>query len=185
MPNTTQPSRLTNYIESEIQLFSKIPLDQKLTEEQSKRLSQLKQALAVAHGLEGENPRSVSKQLKSIRSSLEQVTFEPEPYFAKSEGGKTTFTATELYLNEKVQDLYNRAEVERQDYRRVDNPPNVFFGQQRRFRYAPDPEEMAPDEKSRVIIVETLRLNLVAMFAFVVGAFFLLHTSLKRQLRKV
>ena len=178
-------SRLINYIEGEIELFSKIPLDQKLTEEQSKRLSQLKQALAVAHGLEGENPRSVSKQLKAIRSSLEQVTFEPEPYFAKSKGGKTTFTATELYLNEKVQDLYNRAEVERQDYRRVDNPPNVFFGQQRRYRYALDPEEMVPSDKSRVITIETLRLNLIAMFIFVVGAFFLLHTSLKRQLRKV
>ena len=178
-------STLTNYIESEIQLFGKIPLNQKLTGEQSERLSQLKQALAVAHGLEGESARGVSKQLKAIRNSLEQVTFEPEPYFAKSEDGETTYTATELYLNEKVQDLYNRAEVERQDYRRVDNPPNVFFGQQRRFRYAPDPEEMAPDDKSRVITVETLHLNLIAMFTFVVGAFFLLHTTLKRQLRKV
>ena len=143
------------------------------------------QALAVALGLEGETPRSVSKQLKAIRNSLDQVTFEPEPYFAKSEDGETTYTATELYLNEKVQDLYNRAEVERQDYRRVNNPPNVFFGQQRRFRYAPHPEEMAPDDKSRVITVETLHLNLIAMFTFVVGAFFLLHTTLKRQLRKV
>ena len=173
-------SILTNHIETEIQTFSEIPLNQKLTDEQSEYLYQLKQALAVVHGLEGENPRSVSKQLTTIRRSLNELTFDPEPYFAKSDGETRTYTATELYLNDKVQDLYNRAEVERQDYRRVDNPPNVFFGQERQFRVP-----SAGEEPVKVLTVETLRLNLIAMFGFVVGAFFLLHTSLKRQLRKV
>ena len=151
-----------------------------MTDEQSEYLYQLKQALAVVHGLEGENPRSVSKQLTTIRRSLNELTFDPQPYFAKSDRETRTYTATKLYLNEKVQDLYNRAEVERQDYRRVDNPPNVFFGQERQFRVPSGSEEPV-----KVFTVETLRLNLIAMFGFVVGAFFLLRTSLKRQLRKV
>ncbi len=173
-------SKLTNYIEGEIQAFSKIPLDQKLTEEQSDRLFQLKEALAVVYGLEGDTPGSVARQLKNIRSSLEAGTFDPKPYYAPVEGDAESFTASDLYLNGKVQDLFARAEVERQDYRNVDNPPNVFFGQERQFRFPPRSKEPLA-----VLKVETLRLNLLAMLGFVAGAFVMLYISLKRQLGKV
>ncbi len=173
-------SRLTNYIESEIQAFSKIPLDQKLTDEQSEQLYQLKQALAVVHGLEGDSPRSVSRQLSGIRKALKKGDFDPEPYFVSPDSEGRTYTAAELFLNEKVQDLYNRAEVERQDYRKVDNPPNVFFGKERQFRFPP-----GSDEPIAKVTVNTLKLNLLAMFACVAGAFLMLHWSLKRQLSKV
>ncbi|MEM9283209.1 MAG: ATP-binding cassette domain-containing protein [Verrucomicrobiota bacterium] len=173
-------SKLTNYIEREIRSFSEIPLDQELSEEQEDRLYQLKQALAIVHGLEGETPRSVTRQLSSIRKSLLQGEFDPEPFFTSLPEGIRTYTAGELYLNEKVQDLFNRAEVERQDYRKTANPPNVFFGKERQFRIP-----FRSKEPWFQFNIETLHLNLVAMFGFVIGAFFLLRSSLKRQLSKV
>lgn len=174
-------SRLTRYIESEIQSFSEIPLDQKLTEEQKERLYQFKQALAVIHGLEGSSPGHVSKQLKQIRRDLDRGIFDPEPFYEEVEPveGKT-YTSEDLYLNGKVQDLFNRAEVERQDYRQVENPPNVFFGRERQFRFPPKSKEPIFQ-----ITIGTLRLNLIAMATFVIVAFFLLRASLTKQLRKV
>jgi hypothetical protein len=173
-------SLLTSFIDEEIQAFSKIPLEQELTEEQEERLYQFKQALAVVHGLEGRSPAHVARQLSSIRKALVEGTFDPEPYFNTPSEGMETFTAGDLYLNDKVQDLYNRAEVERQDYRKAENPPNVFFGSERQFRFPPNSSK--PWIGFRI---ETLQLNLLAMVTFIVVAFFLLRISLKRQLSKV
>ncbi len=173
-------SRLTRYIETEIQSFSEIPLDQKLTSDQKDRLYQFKQALAVIHGLEGETPRDVSRQLDEIRAALGAGTFDPEPYFDESDDDEVNFSAKDLYLNDKVQDLFNRAEVERQDYRRVANPPNVFFGRERQFRFPPRAEEPLFQ-----FTVDTLKLNISAMLFFVIGAFIALRASLKKQLSKV
>ncbi len=173
-------SRLTRFIESEIQSFSEIPLDQKLTPEQKDRLYQYKQALAVIHGLEGDTPRDVSNQLSDIRTALEQGSFDPEPFYVESDEEKVSFSAKDLYLNDKVQDLFNRAEVERQDYRKVDNPPNVFFGRERQFRFPAGAEEPYFQ-----FTVDTLKLNITAMFIFVIGAFLALRASLKKQLSKV
>ncbi|MDF1826389.1 MAG: ATP-binding cassette domain-containing protein [Verrucomicrobiales bacterium] len=174
-------SQLTNYVEQEIRSFSEIPLDQDLTEEQEERLYQFKQALAVIHGLEGRSPGHVHRQLNQIRSSLSNGTFDPEPFFDAASDAEKKYTAGDLYLNEKVQDLFNRAEVERQDYRRQGNPPNVFFGQERSFRFPPQ----ASDPWIGPITIKTLKLNLLAMGTFIFVAFMLLRFSLKRQLRKV
>ncbi|MDF1659721.1 MAG: ATP-binding cassette domain-containing protein [Verrucomicrobiales bacterium] len=174
-------SRLTNFIEKEIRAFSEIPLDQDLTDEQEERLYQFKQALAVIHGLEGRSPGHVSRQLNQIRASLRNGTFEPEPYFEAAANAEKKYSAGDLYLNEKVQDLFNRAEVERQDYRRQDNPPNVFFGQERSFRFPPN----SKDPWAGPFQIETLKLNLMAMGTFILVAFILLRMSLKRQLKKV
>nr|MBP9225657.1 hypothetical protein [Verrucomicrobiales bacterium] len=96
------------------------------------------------------------------------------------EPGKPIYTTSMLYLNGKVQDLFNRAEVEREDYRKKKNPPNVFFGAERQFRF--------PRRSETPLIaftIKTLTLNLITMIGFVVVAFFALRLSLKRQLQKV
>lgn len=173
-------SNLTNYIETEIQKFSEIPLEQELTEDQEERLYQFKQALAVVHGLEGETPSTVQKKLSRIRRSLETGTFDPEPYFEPVPEGAKAYSVGDIYLNEKVQDLFNRAEVERQDYRRESNPPNVFFGKERQFRFPPHSEDPIFS-----FSIETLRLNLLAMGTFILVAFLCLRYSLKKQLSKV
>ncbi len=173
-------SELTAYIESFIEEFSLIPLEEELSPEQKERLYQFKQALAVIHGIKAESPRKVSQQLRNIRKSLESGTFDPEPFYGTTSDEDRTYTVSELYLNGKVQDLFNRAEVERQDYRKVNNPPNVFFGVERQFRFP-----RSSDTPLISFEIETLKLNLIAMATFVIVAFFLLRGSLKRQLQKV
>ena len=173
-------SKLTNRIEAEIKKFSEIPLDQQLTEEQKDHLYQLKQALAVVHGLEGSSPGEVERQLAAIEESLENRTFDPEPFYKPEEMEGKTYSANDLYLNGKVHDLFNRAEVERQDYRREGNPPNVFFGKERRFQFP-----LASKNPWIEFNIGTLKLNFVAMLSFAVVAFFLLRQSLRKQLRKV
>lgn len=176
-------SVLTNYIESEIQKFSLIPIEQELTEEQDERLYQLKQALAVAHGVKGASPGEVVRHLREIREALERGTFDPEPYYespAASESGGKTYSVGELYINTKVDDLFTRAEVERVDRRKEGNPPNVFFGSERQFRFPPDSNSPLFGFRIR-----TITLNLLAMLTFVTVAFFALRASLKRQLQKV
>ena len=174
-------SKLTNYIEAEIRAFSEIPLDQKLTEEQDERLYQLKQGLAVVHGLEGRSPAHVARQLRRIRDDLATGTFDPTPYYnVPAKESEKSYTAGDLYLNSKVQDLFNAAEVERQDYRKVENPPNIFFGKERQYRFPVNSEE-----PWFAITLKTLQLNLIAMITFIVVAFFALRASLKKQLSKV
>ncbi len=182
-------SILTNYINAEIQKFSLIPIDQKLTEEEDERLYQHKQALAVIHGIRGESPREVARQLGRIRKALERGTFDPEPYYESPGTDGKTYSVSELYLNTKVQDLFTRAEVEREDYRRKDNPPNVFFGAERRFAFPKADRGTGnglPQRKPLVDLrIKTVHLNLMAMAVFVIVAFFSLRASLKRQLQKV
>lgn len=193
-------SILTNYIEGEIQKFSLIPVEQELTEEQDERLYQFKQALSVIHGIKAGSPGEVSKTLARIRRDLEAGTFDPEPYYETSETKEKTYSVGELYLNSKVQDLFTRAEVEREDYRRKLSPPNVFFGAERQFRLPFLVEHVKTgaiklslflnqkeigEYKDARFRIKTVSLNLLAMIGFVIGAFFLLHASLKRQLQKV
>ena len=181
-------SKLTNYIEGEIQKYSEIPLDQTLTEKQQNNLDQLKAALAIVNSLKGRSPGHVGRQLDDIRRSLENITFDPVPYYDKEEESvenpeapkKKEYTASELYLNEKVQDLFKVAEIERLDYRNKENPPNVFFGKFRFFQFP-----LRSEKPWFAFEIATLRLNLIAMFVFLAVAFFLLRTALGRQLKKV
>ncbi len=173
-------SQLNDFINKEIQKYSKIPITQKLTDEQDKRLRQAKNALVVVHGLKGETPGEVADQIKEIRKSLVSGTFDAKQYYKDFEEGETFYTSEQLYLNGKVQDLFNRAEVERQDYRLVDNPPNVFFGKERIYRFPAKSKEPWFQ-----FSISTLKLNLIAMGFFTLGAFIFLHISLTKRLRRV
>lgn len=173
-------SKLSSYIEGEIKKYALIPVEQELTDAQDERLYQFKQALSVLHGLRGNSPKEVQQMMTRIRRDLDAGTFDAEPYYA-GEGSKSekTYTMRELYLNTKVQDLYTRAEVERVDYQRKDNPPNVFFGAERQYRFYLGKFALP------VLKIRTITLNLIAMASFALIGFLALRTSLKRQLQKV
>ncbi len=173
-------SELTNFIDAEIQKFAKIPVEQDLTEAQEERLYQFKQALSIIHGIKAESPRAIARLLARIRSELEQGTFNPDAYYELPVPEGKAFTVRELYLNNKVQDLFTRAEVEREDYRKKENPPNVFFGSASTLRFP-----AGSSQPWFSFTVKTLTLNFLAMSAFVVVAFFALRHTLKRQLSKV
>ena len=164
-----------------------------LTPAEETLLDSAKQALAVVYGLEGESPADVRNKIGLIRRSLRRNDFDPEPFFSDSSPGETV-TAEDLYMNEKVLDLFNRAEVERRDYRRDQNPPNVFFGREKRWSLpkslfgSAGSDGAAVDRETGsngVIAVNTLDLNILAILLFTVAGLASLHISLTAKLRKV
>jgi len=95
----------------------------------SKRLDDLKEALAVLSGLEGKSASEVDHYLKLIDPVLDgKKPF--ERWIFKEAAGAVT--ADQLYVNQKVSDLISNAEMEQSDYRRGSRP-NVFFGAEKRY----------------------------------------------------
>ncbi len=186
-------SSLTNLIENELAEISAIPISQKLSAVESIRLRNAKDALAIIHGLEGKSADDIATKIATIREGLINRDFDPEPIFEASPEGKT-FTAEQIFVNEKVWRLFNRAEVERRDYRKEERPPNVFFGSMRQYKmpfaipgnpFAAPPDKAGDPPKNDIIQVKTLWINVFAMTMFVVIALFLLKLNLSRQLRRV
>ena len=190
-------SALINDIYAELDHFVGMASDDptgKLTPEQEKRLDAAKEALTVVHGLEAKLPKEVHQAIKAIREDLENGTFDRSKYSTPVKG--ESVTAEQLYLNSKVIDLFNRAEIERNDYRQS-TPPNVFFGATKRIglpkRFSltrPEPGE-ANDSKAEnedeasAFSIDTLLLNGIALAMFSVLAIAALHINLARQLRRV
>lgn len=93
------------------------------TPEQSERLEDLKDALALLSGLEAANPAKLDKAFKLIDQIIAGAPFDRARF--KKLG--TGVTAEQLYVNQKITDLIAKAEMEQNDYRE-NRHPNVFFG---------------------------------------------------------
>jgi ABC-type multidrug transport system ATPase subunit len=95
----------------------------------SKRLDDLKEALAVLSGLEGRSGSEVDRYLKTLDPILNGEKSFDRSLFKHASG---PITAEQLYVNQKVSDLISNAEMEQSDYRRGTRP-NVFFGAEKRY----------------------------------------------------
>jgi len=152
---------------------------EKLTPEEEVQLDHAKQALATVFGLSAPSAKGVLIKLKKIRKALKKGSFNPADYSSdpNQPDDKKMVSAEDIYLNEKVLDLFNRAEVEKLDYRR-DEPPNVFFGSTKRLTFP-------AEGKEKTYTFDTLDLNTLAMAGFSLFGLVCLQISLTRQLRKV
>jgi len=99
------------------------------TPEQTKRLNDLKETLAVLSGLEAKTPDELDHYLGQIDQVLDRKRPFDRALFKDANG---PVTAETLYQNQKVSDLISNAEMEQNDYRRG-GKPNVFFGQDKRY----------------------------------------------------
>jgi ABC-type multidrug transport system permease subunit len=97
--------------------------------EQTKRLNELKETLAVLSGLEAKAPDELDRYLGQIDQVLDRKRPFDRALFKDANG---PVTAETLYQNQKVSDLISNAEMEQNDYRRG-GKPNVFFGQDKRY----------------------------------------------------
>src|SRR5438045_8836132 len=95
----------------------------------TKRLNELKEALAVLSGLEAKTPDELDRYLGLIDQVLDRKRSFDRALFRDANG---PVTAETLYQNQKVSDLISNAEMEQNDYRRG-GKPNVFFGQDKRY----------------------------------------------------
>ena len=169
-------SALINDIEDRLKYFME---KEKLTPEEENQLDHAKQALATVYGLSAPTAKGVYNKLKTIRQDLKKNKFDPSDYSPDPDLAPNTklVSAEDIYLNEKVLDLFNRAEVEKLDYRR-DAPPNVFFGSTKRLTFPANGTE-------ETYTCDTLKLNALSMGGFALFGLICLQISLTRQLRKV
>src|SRR5205085_6457301 len=97
--------------------------------ETMKRLTVLKDVLAMLSGLEAKTAEDLDRYLRTIDQILDgNRPFDREAF--KDASGPVT--AEQLYVNQKVSDLISNAEMEQSDYRRGSRP-NVFFGAEKRY----------------------------------------------------
>ena len=97
-------------------------------------------------------------------------------------------SADELYTNQKIRDLVDKAEMERTDYR-DDQEQNVFFGTRRTFERPAVVNALIPPTDPDIppgpLVISTLNLNRLVLIAFITLALALLYLNLRRKLTRV
>ena len=133
------------------------------TPEQTKRLNDLKETLAVLSGLEAKTPDELDRYLGQIDQVLDRKRPFDRALFKDANG---PVTAETLYQNQKVSDLVSNAEMEQNDYRRG-GKPNVFFGQDKRYAG---------------LKINLFVFNTIVLIVSTLGLLGLLHWVLRRDL---
>ena len=120
--------------------------------------------------------------------AIEGPSFDPESDEFSGKAGPKPVSAGQIFSNQKIWDLFNKAEVERlHDGHR--EPPNVFFGL-KKYLGLKAPEEISSWGPTRTLFewgreVATLRLNLVVLGLSCAGCLLALYYSLRRRLTSV
>src|SRR6266403_565664 len=131
--------------------------------ESRRRLSDLKDTLAMLSGLEAKTPDDLDRYLGVIDQVLDGKQPFDRSQFKDANG---PVTAETLYLNQKVSDLISNAEMEQSDYRRG-GKPNVFFGQYKQYFG---------------MKVDVFVFNTIVLIGSILALLGLLHWILRRQL---
>ncbi len=139
-----------------------------------------KQALGLVSGLEERTPRKLAQRIDAIMADLNAGTFTAERHQVPDEF--RLVSAEQVFDNQKIRDLYNKAEMERTDNRRS-RRPNVFFGRDKLYvwRFNLFGEEFKPLDMK----VRTLDWNAIVLALWVLGPPGILYFVMRRQLRKV
>jgi hypothetical protein len=99
-----------------------------LTEAEEMRLDDLKESLAILSGLAAKDLSGLEKRMRRLDQVIEGEPL-PERLLDMSPG---PVSAERLFVNQKVTDLVNKAEMEQSDYRES-RFLNVFFGPEKRY----------------------------------------------------
>ncbi|MBN77556.1 MAG: hypothetical protein CMO36_05015, partial [Verrucomicrobiaceae bacterium] len=103
-----------------------------LSESEKNKLSQHKEAYTLLFGIKAKDSNEMTKLIEKINNSLKGNTFNDQDYFVDGD-----LSSTELFLNNKVNDLITAAEIEIEDYRNYsnqdDSKPNVFLAKEKTF----------------------------------------------------
>jgi hypothetical protein len=153
-------TRRQEQIQREINTLARTP---DLTESQETRLDDLKELLALASGVQDGNVAGVERRLRRVDNVLDGEAL-PEQMLNPPPGA---VTAERLYVNQKITDLVNKAEMEQSDYRES-RFLNVFFG---------------PEKKYFGIRASVLVFNAWVMILSSLGMFVALYFILRHQLK--
>lgn len=151
-----------------------------LTARESVQLDDLKQALAIVSGLEESTPRKVSNRIDAIMADLDAGSFSVEKHTVPEDHRKVS--AEQVFENQKIRDLFSKAEMERTDKRRTQRP-NVFFGREKQYtwKFTLFGREWKPVD----IKIKTLDINALSLLLWNLLPLVALYYFLRRQLRRV
>ncbi|MCX7713205.1 MAG: ATP-binding cassette domain-containing protein [Chthoniobacterales bacterium] len=138
-----------------------------LSQNEENRLEDLKELLAILSGLNGTSPRQVAQRLRLIDNVINGQPLIRENILSPHPKNAKTITAEQLYVNQKVLDLINRAEIEESDYREKQHQ-NIFFGSTKIYFG---------------LRANTLIFNAAVLTSFSLILFAILYSVLHRQLR--
>lgn len=136
------------------------------SEADEQRLDDLKDLLALVSGLQGENAAAVDRALTQIDRVIEGAGYDPRSIGVRP----GPVTAEQLYVNQKVNDLVSKAEMEQLDYRLdqgVKRHLNVFFG---------------PIKEYFGVRFSVLTFNAAVLIFATIAAFFVLYFILRYQI---
>ena len=119
---------LTRRQEKMQEQINQLAQEETLSQDQAKRLEDLKELLAIVSGLEAKNVKAIKQKLAQVDrviggDPLPKKLLEPPP---------RGVTAERLYIDQKITDLVSKAEMEQSDYRES-RFLNVFFGPEKRY----------------------------------------------------
>jgi ABC-type multidrug transport system ATPase subunit len=149
-------------IQSEISRLAKTP---DLDAAGSERLEDLKDLLAITSGLEADDAADMFRRLGLVDRVLEGAPLDRAVFKHSGEG----VNAERLFINQKVNDLVAKAEMEQSDYRESRHF-NVFFG---------------PSKEYFGVRCGILVFNGGVLIVSSLGLLLLLHTILRRQIRAI
>ena len=145
------------------------------TQEESTRLEDLKDTLAMLSGLESGSIGEIEKRLRRVDRVIDGGRLDASGLRSKTSG----LSAERLYTNQKVNDLVAKAETEQNDYRR-NTHLNVFFGPVK--THYPGPPSWSVVARHPIMFSVYERNTLILLGASL-GCLVLLYGILKRQLR--
>lgn len=165
-------------------LAEKLIGQESLTPLEESRLEAIKVARPYLQGLEARNPHAVNRGLRLLKQAMDRGQFDPSLLAGLQPlPGEKGVTPEELYVNEKLQELFLRAEMERTDYRAADHP-NVFLGAQREYRFRRIPWVKDLDREV-VVRMETIAVDALVLLGFGGIGLFLLGLRVRWQMRSV
>lgn len=151
-----------------------------LTPVETIRLNHAKDALVIISGLEESTPRKVAERIHRIMSDVHDGTFAPDKYDVPDDYRKVS--AEQIFDNQKIRDLYNKAEMERTDKRRSQRP-NVFFGRDK--LYVMRINLFGREWTLLDMKVRTTDWNAIILGLWILAPLFTLYFIMRRQLRRV
>ncbi len=144
------------------------------------QLDNAKQALAIISGLEERTPRKLAQRIDAIMADVRNGTFTSERHTVPD--AYRVVSAEQVFDNQKIRDLFSKAEMERTDSRRSKRP-NVFFGRDKHYliRFNLFGREWTLLDMK----VHSLDWNKITLVLWILAPLIVLYFVLRRQLRRV
>jgi hypothetical protein len=151
-----------------------------LTPQEEVQLEDAKQALAVISGLEERTPRKLAQRIDAIMADINAGNFNADKHRVPDE--YRIVSAEQVFENQKIRDLFSKAEMERTDKRRAQRP-NVFFGRDKLYviRFNLFGREWTLLD----LKIRTLDMNRIVLVLWIFAPLIVLYFVMRRQLRRV